>query len=105
LRTKLSNLDRQAEAIILSQKLLKKSVSSAHIFRMLSPPGKDYTKLWDVVRRARRRANRKYKIFLTYESLIPREFLAHWIIEGVLPIEHFEKILFLLIEYRNTCFA
>jgi len=102
LRRKLISLDRKAEAIIFFNKVLGHDLSNTRVVHQLKSGRTSYRKLWDIVRRARRRANRKYKIWKTYQIDIPRELLARWISDGLLTTENFSDILRVLSDYKST---
>lgn len=81
--------------------LLQRPISSAQVVQYLSNGRISYAKLWDVVRRARKRANRKYRIWREYDPEIPHELLTRWITRGILRPDNFNDILTVLCEYRE----
>ena len=101
---KLTKLDIEAEAVLWRSKAVGNSFTNAEAVRLLATHSKgrlSYRKLWPVVRRARRRVNRKYNFVrnTTSRIKIPEQLLRDWIEHNLLTPANYKAVVQILVDY------
>ena len=106
---KLTRIDKDAERILWKAKISGTHITNAETVRILAARSRRWTSykfLWSVVRKARRRVNRKYAFVIEVAAQLnlAEELIAQWVHKGLLSPGNCSAVVRILKDYHSTLF-